>query len=267
MRVLALLIFGIYIIPFAHAQQPPSTEIQSVQRDSKAISVLAQVLTAAGGIPSFASIRDFSATGKITYFERGDVEAGDVMLRGRGTSEFRLDATLPSGPRSLVVQDGRHASKLETDGKLTTMPIHNAVTVGALSLPYLEILEALNEPSTSITTMEGIEIDGQIVSQIRVQRHFSPKLDPAGALTRATFKDFLIDPSTHMILGTSDVIHPVRTLTENLPHQIRYADYRSVNGVQMPFAITETIAWGKTWTIRLDSISFNSGLSKSDFKF
>jgi hypothetical protein len=45
-----------------------------------------------------------------------------------------------------------------------------------------------------------------------------------------------------------------------------FSDYRAINGILVPFSITERVAGQTTWTIQLSQIAFNTGLGDTDFQ-
>jgi hypothetical protein len=50
-----------------------------------------------------------------------------------------------------------------------------------------------------------------------------------------------------------------------LPYELIFEDYRTQDGAAIPFSITERMNGQKTWTITLDSVTTNTGLSDADF--
>lgn len=145
--------------------------------DPQAVTILAQSLNAVGGAQGLGSVRDFVATGTIAYFWAGEPVQGSATVRARGFDQFRLDANLPEGTRSFVVNRGVGALK-GTDGIVTQVPYHNTVNLGTLTFPYLNILAALDDSLTTASYVGLVDLNGRQVYQVRVQRHFSPTSMP-----------------------------------------------------------------------------------------
>src|ERR1700722_2251304 len=80
------------------AQQTPSAP-PTVQRDPQAITILTQALNAAGGTSAVVGVPHYTATANVTYYWAGEQVEGTAVLKGRGTGQFRVDATLPDGMR------------------------------------------------------------------------------------------------------------------------------------------------------------------------
>jgi hypothetical protein len=48
---------------------------------------------------------------------------------------------------------------------------------------------------------------------------------------------------------------------------VLYSNFQQVNGVVVPFSITEKISGQQTWAIQLNAIQFNTGLTEANFHF
>lgn len=242
------------------AQLPPVVATS----DAQAVAALSQALSAAGGPQALGVIQDFTATGQITYSWPGSSNQGTVTLRGRGLDQFRLDAVLPEGTRSWAVSHGMGNLKA-ADGTETKIPGHNAIALGSLTFPYLPLMAASLDSTTTVSTVGPTSVNGANALQIRVQRHYTSSSDPNGTLAQLTTRDFFIDPNTFLILKCELMTHPVQTFTVSLPEDISFSNYQRVSGVEVPFTITESINGQQIWTIQLSSIQFNTGLSDADF--
>ena len=143
-------------------------------------------------------------------------------------------------------------------------PGHDAVTLGSLTFPGFYLALASAAPGTTVSSVGTAEAGGVSTVQIRVQQH-NPSVDPTGIITQLTSRDFFIDPATSLIVKTEVMTHPLETLTVSLPEDVYFSNYQRVNGVMVPFTVTETINGQKVWTIQLSSVQFNSGLGDADF--
>ncbi len=235
------------------------------QRDPQALGVLNQVLATSGGVTAFTAIQDFTASGTVTYFWAGEEVKGSVNLRGRGTDQFRIDASLPHGIRSWAVSNGTGSIK-EMDGTSQPISYYNATNLGSLTFPYFAIMAALQDSTTSVADLGLMQVDGRQVRQIHTRRQLDALNDTQAIFSELATRDYFIDPTTYQLLKVEDMAHPAQSLTENYQHEISFSDYRLVGGVLVPFTISETIAGQQTWTIQLNQISFNTGLTDSDFQ-
>jgi hypothetical protein len=236
---------------------------QPFQRDAEAIQILTQALNAAGGIATLGALKDYTASGTVNYYW-GDGEQGTVVVKGRGTGQFRIDATLPEGVRSWSVSNGSGWIK-EANGGSDVIFAHNAMNLGSLTFPFTFLISALQDPSVSLIYV-GLESNNGISTHhIRTQRNYSPNSDPAGILQKLSRREFFIDSSNLLIVASEDMAHPRDNATIAHPRRIEFSDYRKLNDVLVPFLIAESVEGQRGETIQLNEIAFNVGLQDSDF--
>jgi hypothetical protein len=261
-RSLLLLLVSCAISAHLAAQQ--TTTSQTVQKDPQAVSVLTQALNAAGGPAALSPIQDFKGTGTITYYWGGEEVNASVTVKGRGTGQFRLDANLPDGVRSWAVNNGTGFLK-NTDGTVKVAGYDNSVNFGSLTFPYAYMVTLLQDSSMSISYV-GLETakNGNKVQHIQIHKVFTP--DPGGMFGKLTTRDFFIDPATFQVVSTLDMVHPKNASNVNIPHEMQFSNYQRVNGVFVPFTVTEFTAGQRTFTLQLSEISFNDGLQDVDFQ-
>jgi hypothetical protein len=236
----------------------------SFDRDPEALGIVAKALKAAGGATALSTIHDITASGIITYYWAGEEVKGSVTVKGRGISQFRLDASLPDGVRSWAVSNGTGFVK-ETDGTVRQIPGHNTLNFGNLTFPLSFIATVAQDPSFSVNYI-GLEAkDESSVYHIRTQKIFSSRTDPSGILTKLTIRDFYIDSVSFQLVSTSDMVHPTDASTVDYPREMQFSNYRAVNGVLVPFTVAEVATGQRTYLIQLDQVTFNSGLQDPDF--
>jgi hypothetical protein len=259
------LFFAICVATFnSFSQQTSVPTTQTVQRDLQAMTILTQVLNTAGGEAALAGIQDITGSGAITYYWAGDEVQGTVTVKGRGTGQFRLDATLSNGVRSWAVSNGKGFVK-ETDGTVSQIPYHNTINFGNLLFPFSFMASAAKDPSLSITYVGPETRNGNQVHHIRTQKIFSSNADPSGIVSKLTTRDFFIDSTTFHVVATLDMVHPANASTLDYPRETQFSDYRIVNGILAPFSVVEVATGQRTYSIQLNQVSFNSGLQDSDF--
>lgn len=254
----------LFSLIFTDSLLAQQTTTSTVQRDPQAIVLLQQSLNAAGGASAIAAIRDYAGSGTITYFWAGKEVRGEVQVYSKGIAQFRLDATLPDGVRSWAISN-QAGSVRETTGYTHEIPFHNAIDFGGLTLPYSLMSAALNDPSSTIQYVGPAVKNGRNAYQVRVQS-IPIDFEPSGLLRHLSTKDIFIDTNTFQVLSTLDMVHPDQDFYQEIPHEIAFSDYRAVNGVLLPFTFQETVASQHTWTIFLNSINVNSGLSDAKFQ-
>ena len=256
------LLLALYVAPLTLAQSPQPTP--GVVRDAAALVTIGEALKVAGEPATASAIQDFTGNGQITYFWAGKEVTGDVIVRGRSTDQFRLDATLPSGTRSWAVNRGTGILK-EADGKSTPIPTHNAVTLGSLTFPLYRLNQAIVDNAMDVTDQGLVPIEDQQFHKIHIHKNLLQK-DPDGFANRVQSADLFFDPKTSLLLAIQDQTHPVKTMTIDVPRSLYFSDYRPINGVLVPFSISEYVGGQKTWSVQLTDVKFNTGLTDADFQ-
>lgn len=237
--------------------------LPTLERDPQAIQVLMQTLTTAGGIAALSAIQNYTATGTVNYYW-GDGEQGSVVVKGRGTGQFRIDASLPEGTRSWAVNNGNGWVR-EADGTTDVIFTHNALNLGSLTFPSAFLSSALQDSSMSIVYV-GLEVsNGTQVHHIRAQKFYPHNADPAGLFARLSKREFFIDAHTFYLVSSEDMTHPRDNATVDYVHRVEFSDYRKVNSMLVPFSIIEYVQGQPSETFQLNQINFNVGLQDSDF--
>lgn len=255
----ALLCFACFVSSFSVIAQ------QKIQRDPQAIAMVSQALAAGGGQAAISAIQDYTGTGQITYYWADQDVKGSVTVRGRGMTDFRIDAQLPQGPRTSVFT--KTISSLKgIDGSIRVLGEEHSSDVGTVDLPLLELAVALEDQSVSITDLGLVTRDGRQEHGIRVQKIFPTSGSQHSFRSKESQKDFFFDPATFFLARTADTVHPDNNPDRPVPREIIYSNYQQVSGVLVPFSVTQTIYRQRTFLIELQKVTFNSGLADSDFQ-
>jgi len=250
-------------VSVAAPAQPSGTSAPSQVTDPKAAALVASAAAAMGGVQSLA-VQDFTATGDITYYWAGTEEKGSATVRGKGLNELRFDSVLANGTRSWAVNAGS-GSLRDTNGKITSIPFHNAITLGNLIFPAAR-LQSLSIDNTASLTYGGTSsIENSSFEHLGVHKNLFQK-DPDGSGNRLMDADFYFEPSTHLLVGIHDQTHPTRSMTVDVAHSVYFGDYRPVNGIMVPFSVSEYVGGQKVWSLQITDIKFDTGLSDSDFQ-
>jgi hypothetical protein len=266
MRILqaAVLSLGIMLSLTSVVEGQQSSTPPTPTRDPQALTILGQALSAGGGLQAIAAIQDFTGNGNITYFWTDQPVQGSVTVRALGVSNFRLDQNLPSGTQSWVASEAGGSEK-KADGTIFDLVWANQVKRLSLTWPVALVAAAANNASIQVTYNGQTSYQGRSVYDVRIQQILPSIVDPNGSSSAQTAQDFFIDCSTYSILGLRDQLYGQSSRQQPQAHEIQFSNYQTQNGVQIPFTVTEFITGQETWTLQLTSISFNSGLTSSDF--
>lgn len=263
MRRIAIAALFFLLYPAATVAQDLSAATSPAPTsDPQAVAVLSQALSAGGGVSP--GTQSFSGAGSITYYWAGNEVKGSVVVRGRGTDQFRLDASLPDGTRSWAVSGGEGTIK-EMDGSKNTIHRYNALNCGALVNPLGRVAAMASEPGVQASYVGLEQVEGRPAHHVRLQPTLKTADDPAGDAVRLGRLDAFVDSTTFLVIKIQDVIHAEDKVKDTYSRELTFSDYRMVNGTLMPFAISERFGGQHTWSMQLDSISSNSVLTDADF--
>jgi hypothetical protein len=254
---------AVVAVLFALASIPAIAQVTTtIDSTSQATSILNQSLSASG--TAMNAVQGFTASGIITYYWGGQSIQGNATVRAKGGDQFRLDADVPGGTKSVAFSH-RTGSNKEPDGTVSTIPAHNTLSAGVLTFPYLSMASALADSNVSISYVGLADVGGRQVHQVRVTRIFPDGSDPDGTLTKLSTIDYFIDPKTFLVLKTADLTHPKQTLTESYTHEIEFDGYTAMSGIAVPTIVREKVGGQTIWELRVSSVTFNTNLTDADF--
>jgi hypothetical protein len=243
------------------AQQIAPQQTQpTTTKDPPAISVINQVLNAAGGSQAISAISSYIATGTINYLTNGETNAqGNVTVRALGLNLFRIDTTAPWGARSEVTNV--RTSVKDANGVVTTLRTQPSLAAARFILPYLHLRVAVGSNTLNVVYKGLVTVDGNSSHDIQIQQILPPGPDGKMSIMDSVSVDYFIDQSSFRVVMMQD------TLPRYGSHQVRYSNFTPVNGVLVPFSITENLHGQNTRLIQLNQITFNSDSQTSDFVF
>ena len=248
--------FLVVSTPQVNSQSSP------VQRDPQALTILAQTIVAGGGVDLLTSIQDLTGVGTVTYYT-DEQTTGNVTVKSRGLSQLRMDADLPDGRRTTVV-NGIGGALIQEDGSFRPISGQSAGDIGSIVFPYLTLMAAIQDSSTSIIYSGRVNHNGASAYDVRVQKNYPVEQDPQGNRSAREARDFYIDPSSFSVVSIADQIF-FGDLGN--PHEVLYSNYQPQSGVYMPMTVAETVNAVPGVAIQLTQVTFNSGLSDSDFQW
>ena len=179
-----------------------------------------------------------------------------------------MDAILTSGTRTEI----RNAANgfpqgqwMNPNGTTGAYAWHNCRTDAVWFFPVLSSLANFANPS-SVFTYIGQETWNGLTAQHLSAYQVAPTASTVLLLIRSLgTMDFFLDPTSFLPQAVDFNMHPDTDTNTNLHVEIRFANYQTVNGVQIPFHIQELINGELALDIVVTNATLNSGLSDSQF--
>ena len=250
-------IFFAFVLTISLAAQ------QTITSNPQALSLLQRSLNALSAGQSVPS--DVTLSGTARRIAGSDDDTGTAVLRAISSGASRIDLSLSSGQRSEILNTSvspAAGSWSGPDGVTHFISNHNLLTGPAWFFPVFPIVRALSQ-SGYVATYVGHEMhNGQAVEHVAVSQTFPPGIPSLQHLTQI---DFFLDASTHLPAALTFNVHPDNDMGLDIPIEIRFSDYRGVNGVQVPFRVQKYLNNGLVLDLQFQSVVFNTGLTSSSF--
>lgn len=256
--VILLSVFAFALVSFA-AQQPPSVS------SPQAIQLLQGALKA---LTKGAPLQDVTLTGTARRIAGSDDETGQATLKAVAGAS-RIDLNLSSGPRIEICNSSGESSagtQSGPNGVAHAKAFHNLLTDPAWFFPAFPITHGLS--SVYAATYIGQENrDGQTVEHLSISQTFTIR-SSAGMPTIAHLSqmDFFIDSTTFLPAAVTFNIHPDDDASLDIPIEVRFSDYRTVNGAQVPFHIQKFLNNGLILDLQFATAVLNTGVAASQFQ-
>lgn len=241
-----------------YSQQPPATSLSATTTLQRSLGTLA---------PNLA-LTDVTLSGSVRRIAGSDEQSGTATLKALSSGAARADLSLSSGTMSEIfdMSSGELTGAWSgPDRALHTTPYHNLLSEPAWFFPTFAISRRLST-GYFVTDVGPVTDTGGTVQHISVYQN-PPVQSFAGRIPFAHLSqiDFFIDSSTLLPVAISFNIHPDNDALLDIPVEIRFSDYRSVSGAQVPFHIQKFINGSLLLDIQIQNVTTNSGLSAASF--
>jgi hypothetical protein len=258
-RICVLIQFLLFIPPI-WAQQSTSLTLQPSSILQKALSTMAAA----------TSITDVTLSGTGYRITGADNESESVTLKALLGGESIVKFAGASGNRVEVVSTDSNGQPVGTwagpDGVTHPMSQHNLWTDSSWFFPVLTLGKVLASQN-SVVVLAGQETkDGVSVTHLTASKQF-PGLPTAVSLLlqHLSQMDLYLDSTTLLPAALDFNVHPDDDMLLDIPAEVRFSDYRSVNGVQVPFHIQKYLNNSLILDLQLQAVTLNSGLAATTF--
>ena len=210
-------------------------------------------------------LTDISMQGTVSRTAGSDVQSGTFTLEASGDSETRVVLSLDGGEQQ-ELRSGPLGSKIGADGLQSPVAVHNCVTIEPWFYPGLSLQALANDPEVSILyagseTREGVELH-----QLRLFRTVPGQTPEMTAqIQRLSAVDLYVDASTYLPFTLAFKTHPNDDLNVDIPVEVRFADYKVLDGIQVPTRIQRFLQGSLLLDISVSGATANSTLSDSLF--
>jgi hypothetical protein len=257
-RIALLLIFILAAVSAAAQQSSPPTD-QSPQRDPQAVAAIQRAVSELGGA-ALSQVRDASVQASIQILPASSNQSFSVVWEdawGKGAAEFRRESHVGNSISVLVSGNGQPVDS--QGGIATKIPTLVSFSCAAVHLPGIILAVQLNNAAYSFKFVETTALNGIQVAHIQSALTTDPI---ASALS---LQDWYLDPVSglplrvdYRIVNSADLLNPGIV-------SMQFASFQSTSGILVPFRLTEIGLAGEQDIVTITSVTFNSGLSSSEF--
>jgi len=262
MRVVLLVLSAVLSALFLDSSAAQQTASSSTQ----ASQLMQQSLAALQGN---TSISDITLTGTARRIAGSGDETGTGVFKAMVSGAGRMDLSLSSGQLG-EVQNLTSTTPAGTwsgpDRISHPIAYHNLLAEPAWFFPAFAIARRLSG-SGFVATYVGQETrNGHAVEHVSVSQTFSSK-SASGALLLQHLSqvDFFLDSATLLASVITFNVHPDNDAGLDIPIEIRFSDYRPINGAQVPFHVQKYMNNSLVLDFQAETITLNSGLAASTF--
>ena len=229
--------------------------------DPQAVTFAARTMAALTG---GKVIHDVTLTGTVTR-DVGGSDTGTVTLSAIGTGESRIDLALSDGTRTEIRDDSTGIPEgkwIAQDGKFGMIAAHNTMTDAVWFFPALGSLTA--GPNVVLSYVGQETRDGITVDHIRSYVSQTGQSSIPN-LQQLSTMDFYLNAATLLPVSLTFNTHPDNNELANLPVEIDYSNYQTIDGVAIPMHIQRRLQGHLVEDFVVTGAIFNTGLSISAF--
>jgi hypothetical protein len=213
-----------------------------------------------------AAIQDAVLTGKVRRVAGSDDQAGTASLKIVASGEMRLDMSFPSGSQSVVrtsTGTGLTGFWSGADGKEHPVAFQALKTDDAQwFFPPIMLTRLSQMPGVSLAETQE-KHHGRAAEHLHIVQTADSRL-PAYAIKLVEHADemeLFLDPITLLPSTVAFNTHPERDLGRDIPVELRFSNYRSVNGAQVPFHVQEYLNRTLVLDLEFETAQINTGIT------
>src|SRR5262249_19798071 len=155
---------------------------------------------------------------------------------------------------------------IDSSGAKHSMAVLNSWAESAWFFPALSLLSQATQPNIVFSYVGTETVNNLSAYHLRSTRRFPVSNTPnQDFFQRISATDFYIDSASLLPLGIAYVLHPDNDSNVNIRAEIRFADYRSTSGIQVPFHIQQLINDGLALDLTVSSVAINAGIPSTLF--
>lgn len=258
------------VVLVGSALQPAFAQTQALwtppPTDPLALSIAQQAIAALGGFSAIGQISDLTSTGQFTKETVSPPMTDVVRTYVKGKDRVRMETDTANGLSFVVYAQGQgfHSEQ----GNEEWLRTHSVVDRGLEQFPAFRLAVLLTAPQVSVSMGDVTRLNGEPVYEIKICRVLNFDALTNSMVSHSSRVEFLIDQKSYLPLRLRYYVHPEKDARVDWSMDITYSDYRPIQGVLMPFAVTQSFSGQQLGEFQISAIQANTGgLSDSLFEW
>lgn len=249
--LLGAMLMGLASLTFA---QPPSV--------NPVVPALNQMAATAGWtkekIPN-----DLLAFGTLTQDPDGKPAKTDFVIKQKGINLSRIEI---SGGDLVTLTNSDQAANIYRIGT-EVLQFYAAISMRPYYFPFYSDLTAVTDPNVAFSSLGPQSVNGQSAQRIDINRQPAAGDPHAAARQRVKHLTAWIADNTHLLAQIQFSRVSKVDPTAVTDHLVVFSDYRTVNGVMIPFHQEEYVGTQRIAVVQLNTVQVNVGLADANFVF
>jgi hypothetical protein len=258
--MLARLVFVLFLTTLILS--PLAAQTTSPVRDPQALTLIASSLKALTGS---VTVSDVIVQATASYVAGSDEETGTATLTATSRQESLTQLSLSGGSRQ-EVRNGLLGAWVGPDGATHCAATYNCRTDASWFFPALTLGTISSDSTIAVTYFGPDSSKGASLLHIQVARVRSADTASATAeILRLGTMDIYFDPQSYLPLFLDFNVHADNDPNTNIPVEIQFGNFQSLNGGLVPFHIQKLLQGTLTLDLAVTSVLLNSGVPDSVF--
>jgi hypothetical protein len=197
---------------------------------------------AAAAFSQGKSVNGVTLNATAEWIAGSDDETGNATLTANADGSYSIQLQLAQSARTEAqtsFSSGQSCTWSGTDGISHPVASHNCMGSVTWFLPGVTLF-GKQQPSavnTILTSTSAVSAGPQLLDIRQQNVPTATSSDTVALLTHLSTSDVYLNPTTYLPMGLVFNIHPDDNAASDIPVQIVFTDYQSINGVSIPFRI------------------------------
>ncbi len=230
---------------------------QTLSPQDAGSTVLARMATAAGWQPG-ALPRDVSARGTVSIlFPDGTTATHNVTFTAKDATKFKWEHE--GKPNATTVSDMARGLAFGAKGQP-----YSAQAIEPWHFPFLTRLLQISGKDVRIAYL-GVENVPEPAYKVQITREPGPEVPRRDEVIIGSPLTVWVSVQTFLPVQISYLRQSGTNRLEFLPYRRTFSDYRSIDGLLIPFHQEEWFNWQHISTLEFTNVVLNTGISDRDF--